>query len=87
MFMDANPILFFFDLGLSLVQPLRHETRFAALRGKIIWVTGASSGIGAELVCHLVAAEAKHGKDACWPVVYLTFIPEARIFGNIFLTI
>lgn len=60
--MDANPILFFFDLGLSLIQPLRHESRLAALKGKTVWVTGASSGIGAELVCHLVDAEVNHGE-------------------------
>jgi len=36
------------------------KTKFASLKGKTIWVTGASSGIGAELVCKLVEAEAGH---------------------------
>lgn len=61
LFVDANPTLFFFDLGLSLVKS--NNSRFASLKGKTIWVTGASSGIGAELVCRLVAAEVEHGKN------------------------
>ena len=39
---------------------LSRTTRFSALKDKTIWVTGASSGIGAELVCQLVHAEARH---------------------------
>jgi NAD(P)-dependent dehydrogenase (short-subunit alcohol dehydrogenase family) len=53
--LDANPTLFLYDLGLSLFRS--QQTKFASLRGKTVWVTGASSGIGAELVCQLVEAE------------------------------
>jgi short-subunit dehydrogenase len=51
--LDASPSLFLYDLMLP------SDRRFvSAYKGKTIWVTGASSGIGAELVCQLVEAEA-----------------------------
>ncbi len=53
--LDANPALFAYDLTVS------NRHRYAAFENKTIWVTGASSGIGAELVCELVKAQAFHG--------------------------
>jgi short-subunit dehydrogenase len=51
--LDASPSLFLYDLVLPSAG------RFvSAYKNKTIWVTGASSGIGAELVCQLVQAEA-----------------------------
>jgi hypothetical protein len=57
--LDANPSLFLYNLVLSTVYPTTR--RFNRLSGKIIWVTGASSGIGEELVCTLVKAQAQEG--------------------------
>lgn len=55
-FVDANLSLFLYDL-LTLRSSTRE--RFRSMAGKTVWVTGASSGIGAEIVCLLVEAEAK----------------------------
>ena len=49
---DASWALFLYDL----LTP----TKYRAMRDKTVWVTGASSGIGAELVCRLVSANASH---------------------------
>lgn len=53
--LDANPSLFLYDL---LVPQNRS---YYSLQNKTIWVTGASSGIGAEIICELVKAQASHG--------------------------
>lgn len=53
--LDANPSLFAYDFVVS------ENRRYAAFQNKTVWVTGASSGIGAELVCELVKAQAFHG--------------------------
>lgn len=51
--LDASPCLFLFDLILPSTG--RFE---ASYKDNSIWVTGASAGIGAEIVCQLVEAEA-----------------------------
>jgi len=51
---DASLSLFFYDLFVP--------SNFQSLQNKTIWLTGASSGIGAALACHLIAAEAQHGE-------------------------
>ena len=56
--LDANPTLFVYDLAIG-------NRRYTAFQNKTIWVTGASSGIGAEMVCELVKAQAAQGKDRC----------------------
>lgn len=53
--LDANPALFGYDLIVS------NRRRYECFENKTIWVTGASSGIGAELACELVNARASHG--------------------------
>jgi len=52
--LDANPSLFVYDHAIG-------SHRYVSLKNKTIWVTGASSGIGAELVCELVRAQASQG--------------------------
>lgn len=51
--LDANPSLFFHNLFFPV------SAKHNDLQNKTIWVTGASSGIGASLVCNLVEAQAK----------------------------
>jgi short-subunit dehydrogenase len=53
-FIDANPSLWVFDK--FLVSPERLQKEFG---GKRIWITGASSGIGAELAQQLAACNAQ----------------------------
>lgn len=53
---DANPMLILYDIILTATT----SNRFKAYRGKSVWVTGASSGIGAEFVCQLAEAGAGH---------------------------
>lgn len=53
--LDANPTLFFYEW----LFPTNAD-RIHSLRKQTIWVTGASSGIGASIVCALVEAQAKH---------------------------
>jgi dehydrogenase/reductase SDR family protein 7 len=54
LFMDANPSLWVFDKFLA--SPERFEKEFG---GKRIWITGASSGIGAELALQLASCDAQ----------------------------
>jgi short-subunit dehydrogenase len=49
--LDANPSLWLYDRVVGTPSSFANQT---------IWVTGASSGIGAELVCQLAEAQAKH---------------------------
>jgi short-subunit dehydrogenase len=53
-FMDANPALWILDK--TIVTPKRLQNEFA---GRRIWITGASSGIGAELARQLTASGAQ----------------------------
>jgi short-subunit dehydrogenase len=53
-FMDANPALWILDR--TIVTPKRLQNEFA---GKRIWITGASSGIGAELAKQLTTSGAQ----------------------------
>lgn len=70
-FVDANPTLLVYDALLSVTSSTKQ--RLHKFKGKTVWVTGASSGIGAELVCLLVEAEAKHSKR------YLVFPLESFV--------
>lgn len=56
--LDANPSLFVYDLLLHSST----SRRYSCLKNKTVWVTGASSGIGAELVCELINAQAAQGE-------------------------
>lgn len=56
MVMDASPTLFLYDS----ILPKRNRFR-SHFRNQTIWVTGASSGIGLELLCLLIEAQTKHG--------------------------
>ena len=60
--LDASPSLYLYDLIMTASTLLAGHNQFDSLKEKTIWVTGASSGIGAELVCQLIQAESKHGK-------------------------
>jgi short-subunit dehydrogenase len=53
--LDANPSLFFYEWVFPAKGNNIHN-----LSKQTIWVTGASSGIGASIVCALVQAQAKH---------------------------
>ena len=54
--LDANPSLFVYDIVIP------STLRYASLQNRTVWVTGASSGIGAEIVCQLVQANVAHGE-------------------------
>ena len=55
--LDANPTLFVYDK----VATLTGDWQLDKLQGKTVWITGASSGIGASMVCQLIQAGAGHG--------------------------
>jgi hypothetical protein len=55
--LDCNPSLFVYDKLMTMTG----QTPVFSLEGKTIWITGASSGIGASLVCQLMEAKAGHG--------------------------
>ena len=57
-YLDANPTLFLYDAVATWTGRWQHQS----LKGKTIWITGASSGIGASMVCQVVEAGAGHGK-------------------------
>ena len=54
--LDASPTLFFYNLLYT-----QWMTTSASLVGKTVWITGASSGIGASLVCQVMQHGAEHG--------------------------
>lgn len=54
--LDASPTLFLYDKVASFTG----GWQLSALKGKTIWLTGASSGIGASMVCELMEAGAGH---------------------------
>ena len=56
--LDASPSLYFYDL----VATYTGGWQLHSLKGKSVWITGASSGIGASLVCEVLQAGASHGK-------------------------
>ena len=56
--MDASPTLFVYDMVASWTG----QWQYSSLKGKTVWITGASSGIGASLVCELIQAQVGHGE-------------------------
>lgn len=56
--LDASPSLFFYDLFATYTGGWQLQS----LKGKSVWITGASSGIGASLACEVLQAGASHGK-------------------------
>lgn len=58
-YLDASPSLFLYDAVQAFIP---RDNRFRYLQDKTVWITGASSGIGAELACQIFHSEAKHGK-------------------------
>ena len=57
------------QLSLLLFDKLAPSNRHDALQTKTVWVTGASSGIGAQLVCDLIKAKTKHGMFTVYKLV------------------
>jgi len=65
--LDANPLLFIYDAYLTQVSTISTpDTRrifhsdTTSLEGKTVWITGSSSGIGAELAVQLSSAGVGH---------------------------
>jgi short-subunit dehydrogenase len=66
--LDANPLLFIYDAYLTIVYSIQSQTHTKRvfngnsnnIKGKTIWITGASSGIGAELSLQLASAGVGH---------------------------
>jgi NADPH:quinone reductase-like Zn-dependent oxidoreductase len=74
-FLDAAPTLFFYDKVVTLTG----MDPSASLSGKTIWITGASSGIGASLVCQVMQAGAGHGKYTI-PGLLVRLIGDCTVF-------
>ena len=55
--LDASPTLYFYDWFATITG----GWQFGSLEGKSIWITGASSGIGASLVCQVMQGGASQG--------------------------
>ena len=58
--LDADPILFLYDRIFPVTTDGSSCSAVRQLSQQTVWVTGASSGIGASLVCTLVGAQTKH---------------------------
>ena len=60
--LDASPLLWIYDILVSVYIYLLPSSSSSALLlvGQTIWITGASSGIGAAVVCELARAQATH---------------------------
>lgn len=66
--LDANPLLFMYDayitktatIGATVSDGTRRILDATALEGKTVWITGSSSGIGAELAIQLASAGVGH---------------------------
>ncbi|CAB9508986.1 Dehydrogenase/reductase SDR family member 7 [Seminavis robusta] len=54
--LDAAPTLYFYDAAATWTGGWQHSS----LQNKTIWITGASSGIGASMVCQALQAGAAH---------------------------
>ena len=61
--LDASPLLWIYDILVSIniyLSPSLSSSSSGLLVGQTIWITGASSGIGAAVVCELAKAQATH---------------------------
>lgn len=87
--LDCSPGLFFYDKIMTLTNP---KIVASSLEGKTIWITGASSGIGASLVCQVMTAGAGHGKyivhcsKAGWLLAGMQYCSIIAIYMDVYFS-